>query len=408
MDVLYPCCCGIDVHESFVLVCLSQVEHGNVHKELKRFQTYTGDLKALCQWLREAKCTHVAMESTGIYWRPVYDQLFGFFEITVTNAQHMKAVPGHKTDVKDAEWIADLLQHGLLTKSFVPPPEQQELRDLTRLRITLVQERAQLSNRVHKVLEEANIKLTMVLSDIFGVSGQAILHALAVGETDPERLASLAHRSLRRKHAQLAQALDGHMGAHHQFVLQELLGLISSLDQSIGRVEGKIEERLRPLDDTLTRLAEITGVGRRILYVLFAEVGTDMGRFPDAPHLASWAGMCPGQDESAGKRRSGRTRKGNRWLRAALIQAAHAAGRTQTYLGEQYRQISKRRGKKRAAVAVGHSILIIFYHMMKSGEPYQEKGVAYLQKKQQQRLQRRLVERLERLGYRVQAPSAVA
>lgn len=404
MEVLYPCCSGIDVHEQFVVVCLSRVQQGQRHKELRRFETYTADLLALRNWLLEEGCTHVAMESTGIYWRAVYDRLFGYFDLTVANAQHMKAVPGRKTDIQDAEWIADLLQHGLLTKSFVPPPEQQALRDLTRLRISVVQERARLVNRVHKVLEEANIKVSNVLSDILGVSGKAMLQALAHGEMDAERLANLAHPSLQRKHAQLVRALQGEMGEQQQFLLQELLSLIEAMDHSIAHIEHKIEESLHPFEEQLKRLEQITGVSRRVLYVLFAEVGTDMSRFTDAAHLASWAGMCPGQHESAGKRRSGRIRKGNCYLRAALIQAAHATGRTQTYLGEQYRQIGKRRGKKRAAVAVGHSILVIFFHMMQTGESYKEKGVEYLQARNTQRVQRRLVQRLEHLGYRVIEP----
>lgn len=404
MEVIYPRCGGIDVHEEFVVVCLSRVQQGQRHKELRRFATYSADLRALCHWLAEAGCTHVAMESTGIYWRPVYDRLVGQFEVLVVNAQHMKAVPGRKTDVQDAEWIADLLQHGLLTASFVPPAEQQQLRDLTRLRISLVQERARFVNRVHKLLQEANIKVGNVLSDVMGVSGKAILQALAQGETDPQRLANRAHASVQRKHEQLVRALDGDMGAHEQFLLQELLGLITAMERSIVHVEQQIEGRLRPFEDCLGRLEQITGVSRKVLYVVFAEVGTDMSRFPDAAHLASWAGMCPGQHESAGKRRSGRLRKGNRYLRAALVQAAHATGRTQTYLGEQYRQIGKRRGKKRAAVAVGHSILVIFYHMMQTGEPYKEKGVEYLQARTHQRVQRRLIQRLERLGYQVSKP----
>jgi transposase len=401
MEVLYPCCCGIDVHEAFVEVCLSRVEHGHRQKEQRRFSTYTADLFALRDWLCAQGCSHVAMESTGIYWRPVYDRLFGYVEITVANAQHMKAVPGRKTDVRDAEWIADLLQHGLLTDSFVPPPEQQALRDLTRVRIHLVQERARLLNRVHQVLEEATIKVSNVLSDVMGVSGKAILHALASGESDPCHLANLAHPSLLRKREQLIQALQGEMRPHQQFLLQELLHLIETIDHSLLQVEEHIEECIHPFEAHIQRLEQITGVSRRIIYVLFAEVGTDMRRFCDAAHLASWAGMCPGQHETGGKRKSGRLRKGNRYLRVALIQAGHATGHTQTYLGEQYRQIGKRRGRKRAAVAVGHSILTIYYHMMASGASYQEKGVEYLQVLKHQHLKQRLIQRIERMGYQV-------
>jgi transposase len=348
------------------------------------------------------------MESTGVYWRTVYRQLSGSLEQVVVNAQHIKAVPGRKTDVQDAEWLADLLQHGLLQKSYVPPVEQQDLRDLTRLRATLVQDRARLVNRVIKTLEMAGIKLRPVLSDVMGVSGRAILRALADGECDPYRLAGLAHASLQRKHDQLVAALQGGLQPHDRFLLQELLSVIEALEHSISHVEGEIQDCLRPFEATLERLEHITGVGQHTLEVLFAEVGWNMEPFPDAAHLASWAGMCPGQHESAGKRKSGRIRQGNKWLRAALVQAAHAAARTQTYLGEQYRRLSKRRGSKRAAIAVGHSILVIYYHMMKTGEPYQERGVEYLKQMDKQRLRRHLVQRLESLGYQVTVQSTPA
>jgi transposase len=359
------------------------------------------DLIALREWRLSAKCTHVSMESTGVYWRTVYSHLYGYFELVVANAQHMRSVPGRKTDVLDAEWLADLLQHGLLRSSFVPSPEQQDLRDLTRTRISLVEERTRLVNRIQKLLEEANVKLASVLSDVMGASGKAILQALAEGEEDVERLAGLAHRSVQHKHDLLVQALEGQIRPHHRFLLHELLSLIEALDRSMAHVEQEIAQRLRPFEEQLTRLEAITGVSRRILEVLFAEVGWDMSRFPDAAHLASWAAMCPGHDESGGKRRSGRTRKGNRYVRATLVQAAHAASKTQTYLGEQYRRLAKRRGSKRAAMAVGHSILVIFYHMMKTEETYHEKGVEFFQQTDKQRVQRHLVQRLERLGYQV-------
>lgn len=401
MEVLYARCCGLDVHRDFVVACLSVVQDGHRSKEVRTFRCETADLLALRQWLLESGCTHVAMESTGVYWYPIYQRLDGFVELVVTNAQHMKAVPGHKTDVQDAEWIADLLQHGLLQPSFVPSRAQQELRDLTRLRTSLVQDRAQQINRVHKVLQEAGIKLSGVLSDLMGVSGRAMLAALAAGESDPERLASLAHPSLRPKHAQLVRALQGEVRPHQRFLLHELLALIASLDGSIGHLEEEIEQRLHPFEQRLLRLEQITGVSRHVLFVLVAEVGVDLSRFPDAAHLASWAGMCPGQQESAGKRLSGRTRPGNRYVKAALVQAAHATARTHTYLGEQYRRIKKRRGSKRAAIAVGHSILVIFYHMMQTGDPYQEKGVEFFQQRQSAGLPEQLVHRLQRLGYQV-------
>jgi transposase len=308
-------------------------------------------------------------------------------------------IDAHKTFVIACLFV--WLLHGLLRSSFVPSPDQQDLRDLTRTRISLVEERARLVNRIQKLLEEANLKLASVLSDVMGVSGKAILHALAEGEEDVERLAGLAHRSVQHKHDLLIQALEGQIRPHHRFLLHELLSLIEALDRSIAHVEQEIAQRLRPFDEQLTRLEAITGVSRRILEVLLAEVGWDMSRFPDAAHLASWAAMCPGHDESGGKRRSGRTRKGNRYVRAALVQAAHAASKTQTYLGEQYRRLAKRRGSKRAAIAVGHSILVIFYHMMKTEEAYHEKGVEFFQQVDKQRVQRHLVQRLERLGYQV-------
>jgi transposase len=401
MNLLYARCCGIDAHKTFVVACLSIWEEGGSRKEVRQFGTMSRDLIALREWLLAAQCTHVSMESTGVYWRTVYSHLYGYFELVVANAQHLKGVPGRKTDVLDAEWLADLLQHGLLKASYVPGPDQQDLRDLTRTRITLVEEHARLVNRIHKLLEEANVKLASVLSDVMGVSGKAILHALAEGEEDGERLAGLAHRKVQHKHDLLVQALEGQIRPHHRFLLRELLSLIEALDRSIAHVEQEIAQRLRPFDEQLSRLEAITGVSRRILEVLFAEVGWDMSRFPDAAHLASWAAMCPGHDESGGKRRSGHTRKGNRYVRSALVQAAHAASKTQTYLGEQYRRLAKRRGSKRAAIAVGHSILVIFYQMMKTEEEYHEKGVEFFQHADKQRVQRHLVQRLERLGYQV-------
>lgn len=401
MEVLYERCCGIDVHHSFVMAGLSIVEAGQRRKEVRRFRCVTTELLALRDWLLSEGCTHVAMESTGVYWRPVYRRLAGFVEIWLVNAQHLKAVPGRKTDVQDAEWIADLLQHGLLKPSLVPDQQQQEWRDLTRLRLNLVQERSRLVNRVHKLLEDAGFKLHPTISDIFGVSGRAILQALSQGESDPQRLASLVHPRLFAKHDQLVEALTGDLREHQRFLLGELLSLLRAQELAIKHIELEIEQRMRPFEAMLTRLEAVTGVSRRVLWVLFAEVGIDMNHYPDAAHLASWAGMCPGHDESAGKRRSGRTRPGNRYVRAALVQAAHATARTNTYLGAQYRRLSKRRGSKRAAVAVGHSILVIYYHMMKTGEPYREKGAEYFQQGGQQLLQAQLVRRLEQLGYQV-------
>jgi transposase len=347
------------------------------------------------------------MESTGVLWRPVYDRLAGYFELVVVNAAHMKQVPGHKTDVQDADWLADLLQHGLLPPSCVPDQPQQDLRDLTRLRVHRMQDRAQLINRILKVLQQAGIKLSGVLSHVVAVSGRAILPALCAGERDPERLALLVHKSVAHKHAQVVEALTGDLRSHHQFLLGERLSLLEGVEHSIKRVELEIQQRLAPQEEKLARLEKITGVSRHTLHLLCAEVGLDLSRFPDAAHLASWAGMCPGHKESAGKRQSGRTRPANRYVKTALVQAAHTTAGTQTYLGEQYRRLRQRRGAKRAAVAVGHSILVIFYHMMTTGEASQEKGVEYFRQRSADHVERQLVKRLMRLGYQVSAPLTV-
>ena len=373
MEVVYPRCSGLDVHKRFVVACLSIVQHGERHKELRQVSTMTSDILAMKAWLKASGCQQIAMESSGVYWKPIFHLLEDEFEIALVNAQHMKAVPGRKTDMKDAEWIADLLQHGLLKASFIPSSEQQAVRDLTRSRMTLLQERSRLVNRVQKVLEDANIKLTSVLTDIMGMTGYAILTALVKGEVDAERLAHLARGSLIKKQDQLKAALAGKLTPHHRVLLQELLQLIATLDRSIAHFDQEIADRLRPHDALIERIDEITGLSRRSIEVLLGELGWDMSHFPDAAHAASWVGICPGNHQSGGKRLSGRIRQGNRWAKTVLIQAAHAAGHTQSYLGEQYRRISARRGAKRAAVAVGHSILVIFYHMVKTGEPYHEK-----------------------------------
>ncbi len=301
---------------------------------------------------------------------PVYRRLEGFFELIMANAQHIKAVPGRKTDVQDADWIADWLQHGLLTASFVPSQEQQDLRDLTRMRISLVQEGARLAGSVHKVLDAAGYQLSAVLSDILSFSGKRILQALCAGESDPMRLARLMHPGVKATEAQVVAALTAEVREHHRFLLRELLELIEVQDRSIIHLEAEIERHLAPFEEEIKRSEQINGVSRQVMYVLMAEIGTDLKRFPDASHLSSWAGVCPGQKESAGKRLSGRARKGNRYLRAALVQAAHGVRRSRTYLGERYRRLLSRRGSKRAALAVGHSILVIYYQMMKTGEEY--------------------------------------
>jgi transposase len=335
--------------------------------------------------------------------------LEGQFELLLVNAQHLKAVPGRKTDVLDAEWIADLLQHGLLRGSYVPSAEQRELRELTRYRTSLVQERAREVNRVQKVLEGANIKLGSVVSDVMGVSARAILAELLAGESDPQVLANLARGSLREKRAELQQALKGTLKTHHHLMLTEQLGHIDYLDEVIARLSAEIAEQLRPFDEDIERLDAIPGVSRRTAEVMLAEMGTDMGRFPRAEHLSSWAGMCPGNNESAGKRKSGKTRKGSRWLRQALVEAAHGAAHSKgTYLGTQYAHLARRRGRKKAQIAVGHSIVVIVYHMLSRKEPYQDLGPDYLDKRHSERLERSLVGRLQRLGFQVTLTPAPA
>lgn len=403
MEILYRCCCGMDVHKKFVVACLLRIdEQGEETRHMQRFETYTEDLLRLSDWLTSSGCTHVAMESTGVYWKPIYNLLEGHLELLVVNAHHIKAVPGRKTDVKDAEWIAELLQHGLLKASFIPPRSQRDWRDLTRYRTSLVQERVRIVNRLQKVLEDANLKLAGVATDVMGKSGRVMLEAILAGATDPEQLAELAKGRLRNKLPQLKQALNGRVRAHHRFLLVEQLSHIDYLDEAIGRLSGEIAERLRPFQAEIQRFDTIPGINRSIAEVLLAEIGPDMNRFPDAHHLASWAGMCPGHNESGGKRQSGKTRKGNRWLRQALIEAAHGASHTKdTYLSSQYRRLVGRRGKKRALVAVGHSLLVIAYHVLHRQATYVELGSNYFEQLHRCRLEQNLVQRLQKLGYTV-------
>jgi transposase len=403
MDVMYPRCCGLDVHKKPVAACLIMSTEGpEPVKEIRTFRTMTADLLALADWLQEAGCTHVAMESTGVYWRPIYNLLEGQFELLVVNAQHIKTVPGRKTDVKDAAWIAELLRHGLLRGSFIPSKPQRQLRELTRYRSTLVQDRARTLNRLQAVLEDANLKLASVVTDIYGVSARAMLEAILAGERDVETLADLARGRLRTKRDQLKEALEGRVTAHHSFLLTEHLSTLEYLDESIARVSGEIDQRLTADQEAIALLDTIPGVGQRAAEILIAEIGSDMSRFPSAKHLASWAGMCPGNHESGGKRLSGKTRKGNRWLRQVLVEIAHVASKTKnTYLAAQYKRIAARRGKKRALIAVGHTVLIIVYTLLTRQQPYQDLGAAYFDQREQHRVERRLVQRLERLGYEV-------
>jgi transposase len=403
MEIVHTHCAGLDVHKKTVVAAI--IVPGpkpSGYQETRTFGTMTVDLLTLSDWLLAHGVTHVAMESTGEYWKPVFNLLESDFQVLLVNAAHIKAVPGRKTDVNDAEWIADLLKHGLLKASFVPPLGQRELRDLTRHRSTFVRERASLVNRVQKVLESANIKLASVATDVLGVSGRAMLEALIAGQASPTEMAELAKGRLREKREPLAKALEGRVHAHHRFVLTELLCQIDSLDETIARFDTQIEAYCAPFEEAVVLLDTIPGVARQTAEIMVAEMGMDMSRFPTADHLAAWAGVAPGNHESAGKRRSSQPRKGNRPLGVALHQAAHAAARTKhTYLAAQYHRLAGRRGKKKAIVAVAHSIVVIAYHLMQRKEPYRELGGDYFDKQRPDATAKRLVKRLERLGYSV-------
>ena len=403
MEVLYPVCCALDVHQASVTACLRSPGDGPQRRqEVRTFGTTTRELLRLADWLTAAGCTHVAMESTGIYWRPVYNILEGRFELSVVNAQHVKMVPGRKTDVRDSEWLAQLLELGLLRRSFVPPAAQRELRDLVRYRKRLIEERAREANRVQKVLETANIKLASVVTTVLGVSARAMLKALIAGEQAPEQLADLAQRRLRRKRAALGEALTGRVTAHHRFLLDHLLRHIEFLDGAIAACDRQVETLTAPHAEALAQLDTIPGVARRTAEVIAAELGCDMTRFPTAGHAASWTGLCPGNHESAGKRLSGRTRHANRTLRQALVESARGAVRKRdSYLAAQYRRLVKRRGDKKAIVAVAHSILVIAYHVLRDGQPYRELGGDYFERLNADRLTRYHTKRLAALGYTV-------
>jgi transposase len=410
MRVLYERCCGLDVHKETVVACLRvQGRSGKAGKTVRTFRTTTPSLLALSDWLLEAGCTHVALESTGVYWKPIFNILEGTFEVILVNARHIKAVPGRKSDVKDCEWIADLLAHGLVHGSFIPPAPIRQLRELTRYRKALIRERATEVNRIHKLLEGANIKLASVATDVLGVSGRAMLKALVRGERDAEELTRLAKGLLRKKAPELTEALTGRFDDHHAFILGRILSHLEFLEQSIAECDQRIQELASPFERQIELLATAPGVRRRTAEVLVAELGVDMSRFPNAAHLASWAKICPNNRESAGKRMSAHTGRGNNWLKTALLEAAWAASRTRnTYLSALYRRVARHSGRKRAAVAVAHSLLVAVFHMLRDNLPYSDLGPDHFDHLNTQRLVRYYLRRLEQLGHPLPPPAGLA
>lgn len=403
MDVVHSRCAGLDVHQATVVATARvPTERGGRQVVTQTFGTMTADLLTLRDWLQALGVTHVALESTGVYWKPVYYVLEDAFALLLINMQELKHVPGRKTDVQDSEWLAQLLECGLLKASFVPPPEIRDLRDLTRYRGQQARDRTQEVNRLCKVLEDAGVKLTSVVSDVMGASGRAMLTALVKGTTDVTVLADLAQGKLRKKLPELRRALEGRFRPHHAFLIEQIFSKIDFLDETIQRLTTELDRRLDPFEPMLLALDTIPGVDRKTATIIVAETGGDMSRFPSAAHLCSWAAMCPGQNESAGKRRSGKTRNGNRYLRAALIQGALAATRKKNCaLQVRYHRVKRHRGHKKAVVAVGHQMLEIAYYIMRDGVSYQELGADYLDRRHTERAARRHVRQLEALGFEV-------
>jgi transposase len=403
MQTLVERGCGLDVHQATVVACLLiALQNGKAQKQIRTFGTTTRELVCLREWLLSEGCTHLAMESTGVYWKPVYAILEGALAIVVANAQHVKKVPGRKTDVKDAEWLADLLCHGLLRPSFVPPKPIRELRDLTRYRRKLVESQAAERNRLLKLLETANIKLSSVATDVFGVSGRLMLRALIEGKATPQEMAELAKRKLRNKIPELELALEGRVEEHHRFLLKLQLERLESVEKDLETLEQRIQEKLKPYAAQLALLKEIPGVDWTLAAVIIAELGVDMSVFANVSQLTSWAGVCPGNNESAGKRKSSRIPKGNVYLKTALVEAANCAAKAKgTYLRDKFYRLKARRGYKRAAVAIAHKILVAIYHMLSQQVSYNDLGDLYLDKLNKNHLTRNLVHRLQRLGYQV-------
>jgi transposase len=411
MQVIHQYCCGLDVHKKTVVACILITSlDGTVQKKIRTFSTMTSDLLAFVDWLRAFQITHVALESTGVYWHPVFNLLEEDFSVILVNAQHMKALPGRKTDIKDSEWIADLLRHGLLRPSFIPPSPIRVLRELTRYRKTLVQERAQEVNRLHKTLEGANIKLAAVATDVLGKSGRDMLTALIEGTTDAGLLADLARGLLRKKLPQLQEALEGRVQPHHRTLLRHMLAHIDFLEKTLMQLQQDIETHLSPYEEAVELLQSIPGVQATAAATIIAEIGVDMSRFPSAKHLASWAGVCPGNRQSGGKRFSGATTHGNPYLRAMLAEVVWVISHTKNnYLSAQYHRLVRRLGKKKAVVAVSHSLLVVIYHILRTKQPYADLGADYLEKLDAVRVQQHHIHRLEQLGFTVTlTPNQVA
>ena len=402
MEVIYPRCCGLDIHKESISACVLIKESGKREKHLARFGTMTSDLLKLGDWLRSWGVKRVAMESTGVYWKQIWNILEDEFELELINAQHIKQVPGRKTDSKDCEWIAELLQHGLVRASFVPAQAQRDLRELTRYRATLCEDKVRVANRIQKVLEDANVKLACVASDILGASGRAMLEALVAGERDAAHLAGMAKQRLREKLPQLERALEGRVREHHCFLLRQLLDELYFIEGRIAQVEQRLEQQMGSFQQAVTLWQTIPGVNEITAWSLVAEMGVDLSQFERVEKLTAWAGGCPGNNESGGRRLSGTSRKGNRWLRRVLTQAAWSAVRKgDTYLGARFRRLASRRGRKRALLAIAHKILVIAFWMLKTGQQFRDLGADYFDRLKSTDLTRSLVRRLERLGYKV-------
>lgn len=407
MQVISNYVCGMDVHKKSITACVLTPKK----KVIQTFGTMTDDLLELNDWIKSFKCTHVAMESTGVYWKPIYNllELEDNIEVFVVNAQHMKQVPGRKTDVKDSEWIADLLKHGLLKPSYIPNRDQRELRELVRYRRSLIEERAREANRIQKVLEGANIKLGSVATNILGVSGRSMIREMINGENNPEKLANLARSALKKRKTSLEQSLKGLIRHHQRLMLETQMNHIEFLESQISELDEEIKQRLNPLTEEIELLDTIPGIGRRTAEQLLAEIGHDMTRFQSAAHLASWAGMAPGQNESAGKRRNTRTRDGNKYLRSALIESATSCVRKkESYLKAKYQRLARRRGKKKAIVAIAHQLLIIIYHILTKKEQYKELGADYYDKQKIESKKQQAINSLEKLGYEIQLVPKIA